>query len=151
LRRYTGDMTRAARWWRNLLERHLGRFYEGPEPPRRLAEMVLQFAELYPRATKQQWIEFAARHAIECYRTGYVRGYEWCERDLVRRDPAVEPEELLRGQGDDGSWLDHAVDLGDTAAPVQDEPQEDRVDQDLADHYDRAREYARRKAMGHEW
>ena len=126
----------------------MGRYYDGPEPPVRLAEMVLRFAEMYPRATKRQWVDFAARHAFEGYRAGYVRGQEWCERDLDRRDPAVDPEEAMLAAGYDDSWLDHPVDLQDEAAPVQEAPPADVPVQDALDHYERARQYALRKAMG---
>lgn len=64
-----------------MLERWLGRLYEGPAPPDRLVEMVFAFAEMYPNATRRQWVLFAASHARESYRSGYVRGFEYVERD----------------------------------------------------------------------
>lgn len=69
-------MTPFARFLRGLVERLLGTFHEGPEPPARLREMVLLFAEMNPDATRRDWLDFASQHAAECYRTGWLRGYE---------------------------------------------------------------------------
>lgn len=74
-------MTPLARFVRRWRERLLGTYYEGPEPPYRLREMVLFFANFKPCATRQEWVEFASHHAAECYRTGYLRGLERAERD----------------------------------------------------------------------
>lgn len=49
------------------------------------------FAAQFSRATTQQWIDFAARHAAESYKSGFIRGLENQER---RRDPQLSaPDE----------------------------------------------------------
>lgn len=74
-------MTPFLRWLRRTRERLFGTWVEGPEPPDRLRTMVLLFANARPFATRQEWVDFAAHHAGECYRTGYLRGLERGERD----------------------------------------------------------------------
>lgn len=91
-------MRNAWEWWRD-------RYYEGPTPPTRLTAAVKTFAAMHPRASRAQWIEFASHFAGEAYRTGYVRGLEWCERDLDRRDPMVDPEVLAANERHDMSWV----------------------------------------------
>lgn len=78
-------MTALARGLRRLRERLLGEYYEGPDPPVRLAEMAMAFAEAHPRATRREWLQFAISHAGEAYRSGYLRGHEWAERDPEAR------------------------------------------------------------------
>ena len=56
-------MTPMMKWLRDTKEKWFGSFYEGQEPPKRLAEMVIVFAEQYPHATKREWMAFAASHA----------------------------------------------------------------------------------------
>lgn len=106
-------MTPFARAFRNLAQRLRKRFYEGPSPPQRLSDIVVAFANAHPEATRQDWAEFAAAHAAECYRSGYQRGYEWTERDLARRDPMVDPEHMMDELGHGWDWLDEPVDLYD--------------------------------------
>lgn len=79
------------RWVRNLRERAFGTFEEGPDPPERLADAAEAFAAAHLRATRGEWIAFAAAHAGEAYRSGYVRGLEWAERDPEKR-PDVPPD-----------------------------------------------------------
>ena len=86
-------MTRFGKFIRRLAEKWKGQFYEGPEPPPRIAEEVRMFHILYPTAEWQQWEEFAVRFAHNCYRDGFVRGYEWQERGWD--GPAEDPERLL--------------------------------------------------------
>lgn len=94
-------MTRAGRFFRNLVERLLGRYYEGPPPPRRLEEQVRLFAVYYPRATRAEWTEFATRIAATAYRDGFVRGYEWQERGW--EGPRIDPEVLAEERSHDWS------------------------------------------------
>lgn len=94
-------MTRAGRFLRNLLERLLGRYYEGPHPPRRLAEEVKLFRIYYPGATAEQWSRFATRLASNAYEEGFVRGYEWQERGWD--GPVDDPEQLLELEAHDWS------------------------------------------------
>jgi hypothetical protein len=97
-------MTRLGRLLRNLLERILARYHEGPEPPRRLAEEVRLFRVYYPRATPEQWAQFATTIAQNSYRSGFTRGYEWQERGW--EGPPIEPEVLAEIQAHDWSLAD---------------------------------------------
>jgi hypothetical protein len=74
-------MTRFAKFLHRLFDKIFGEWDEGPEPPARLREMALLFAEMHPRATRREWVDFAARHAGEAYRTGWVRGFEATVRE----------------------------------------------------------------------
>ncbi len=82
-----GLVTPAARAVRNLIEKLLKRFYEGPEPPIRLSEEVRLFRAIYPMATADEWELFAARLAENAYCTGYTRGVEASERDPQPLEP----------------------------------------------------------------
>jgi hypothetical protein len=104
-------VTPAERALRNLWERLTRRFYEGPEAPARLEDVVREFDHRYPRATRAEWAEFAIRMSRGCYRDGWVRGYEWAERDPGQPDPS--PEELA-DQYEPG-WRDRT-------APSDEEP-----------------------------
>lgn len=104
-------MTRLARFVRDLLERLLGRFHEGPEPPPRLAEEVRLFRSLATHTpTEEEWEVFAARLAERAYHDGFVRGTHWLERSWP--GPEVTPERLLEEQAhqqkliDDPRWRD---------------------------------------------
>lgn len=94
-------MTRFGRFVRNLVERFLGRYYEGPNPPRHISEEVRLFRILHPTATPEQWETFANLMAEKCYRSGFVRGYEWVERDWP--GPAQDPEVLAEAMSHDWS------------------------------------------------
>lgn len=78
--------------WRRLIDKFLGRFYEGPEPPTRLSYDVRSFANANPHATRASWEEFADSHARRAYREGYIRGVEYVERDTEQWWPDVDPE-----------------------------------------------------------
>ncbi len=94
-------MTRLSRFLRNLLERVLGRYYEGPRPPPRLAEEVRFFRAFKPLATPEEWERFAVSLAGRSYRDGFVRGNEWLERSW--EGPAVSPERLAEARAHDWS------------------------------------------------
>lgn len=73
---------RVKRWWRNRKEKKKEAFYEGPIPPEhRLRKEALAFATLHPNALLAEWVEFATKLAIQSYREGWTRGYEYIERD----------------------------------------------------------------------
>lgn len=97
-------MVPAKRMLRNMAQRVAKVFYEGPEPPKRLAVAVDEFARANQHATQRDWSTFALHFAQECYRTGYVRGLEWSERDIERRDPAVDPEVFVEQVQNDMSF-----------------------------------------------
>lgn len=81
------------KWLRNLAERYLGKYEEGPNPPDRLVDVVEAFMQVYPDATKRDWAKFAAKHAAQSYLEGYIRGYEYVERDPSGWWPNPSPEE----------------------------------------------------------
>lgn len=74
-------MTPLARWFRNTLQKLAGVYYEGPEPPSRCGEVVALFSNQYPDAVKSDWVGFAAEHARASFREGWLRGFEYTERD----------------------------------------------------------------------
>ncbi len=98
-----GLVTPAARFARNLIEKLLKRFYEGPEPPGRIAEEVTLFGVIYPMATPDEWADFAAKLAANAYRSGYTRGVEASERDPQPLEPDLQ---LLEAQRHDWSLAD---------------------------------------------
>lgn len=95
-------MTPFKKFVRNLLEKALGRFEENGDAPARLREQVIEFANYFPRATRGQWISFAAGFAEECWSAGYVRGVEWAERAQLPDGPS--PEEIA--DEIDPTWRD---------------------------------------------
>jgi hypothetical protein len=94
--------TRFTRWLRRLAEKVGGTFYEGPEAPERLQDVVHAFAEAHPRATRAEWASMAVELAREAYRVGYARGYENSERDPD--EPAHSPEEVASAVDPDWRW-----------------------------------------------
>lgn len=92
-----------------LLEIATGVHYEGPEPPgRRIEERVQLFCLFNPQATAEQWRVFARQLAQNCYREGWVRGYEWLERGWS--GPAVDPERLTELEAHDWSLAEQHPD-----------------------------------------
>lgn len=83
-------------------EKILGKWEEGPEPPKRLREYVTVFANRYPNATRAEWLEAAASLAEEAYRNGFQRGYEHSERDALPRE--FSPEQLADQLDPDWRW-----------------------------------------------
>lgn len=96
-------MTRLARIVRNLLERLLGRFSEGPDPPVRISEEVRLFAALHPDATSADWISFTTRFSQRQYRDAFVRGWEWSERFWP--GPIDDPAVLLAAESEQVSLV----------------------------------------------
>lgn len=97
---------RVRRWARRFAEKLAGNFYEGPEPPERVAEMARAFASMNPRATKGEWLAMSQELAREAYRSGWTRGFEFAERDPEEPNPA--PEELADVMSP--GWRDRAHD-----------------------------------------
>lgn len=98
-------MTPFQRFLRNLVERVRKRYYEGPEPPPRLAQEVRVFAALHPQATADEWREFAALHASIAYRDGFTRGLEWNER--LWPGPDEDPEVVAEREAHGFSLPEH--------------------------------------------
>lgn len=96
-------MTPIVKWVRDRVEKWLGSFYEGPDPPKRLGEQVVAFANLRPLATRGDWIDFATNLAEECYRAGYLRGVEYTERD-PEEPGGITPEEIADQIDPDWRW-----------------------------------------------
>lgn len=94
------------KWLRNLFQKMRSTFYEGPEPPTRLAKVVLAFAHHNKNATRKEWIEFSIQFAEECYRSGYQRGIEWYHRDPEQSKLPVDPDILADAESHDWQWTD---------------------------------------------
>lgn len=77
------------RLFRRGVDKASARYYEGPTPPPRLIQAAEAFAMLNPSATQEQWVRFAARHAGEAYRSGFVRGLEWKQRSPEQMEPST--------------------------------------------------------------
>ena len=85
---------RMKKWLRNSFEKLAGSFYQGPKPPEeRLRQHAVDFANMYPNATRQHWVNFAAGLAEEVWRSAYVHGLEWSAREDM--DALPSPEEVM--------------------------------------------------------
>jgi ABC-type Fe3+ transport system substrate-binding protein len=115
-------MTPFKRWLVKTAEKWLGRYYEGPEPPTYIRDVVQQFVQNAPRATRDEWVAFAQDLAGEAYMAGYTRGYEYVERTTDWK-PNVPPEELA--DLFDPAWKNdgRGIDPNDVGSFVSDEPQ----------------------------
>lgn len=98
-------ISRAGRWLRNLIEKFLGRYYEGPDPPRRLTEELRVWLYINPDADRSTVEGYVALLLESAYREGFTRGYEWQERDWP--GPAVDPELLAELEQQDYSLADY--------------------------------------------
>ena len=93
----------------NLVQKALGTYFEGPNPPPRIAKAVEEFGKVKP---SPEWEIWATTFAEECYRSGYMRGLEWAERDYHRHKPIDDPEVQAR-----------IVDLDSAADPIDGGPE----------------------------
>jgi hypothetical protein len=93
--------SRLIRWLMRLVEKWLGRYYEGPDAPRRLTEELRLWLALNPDAPREVVVGYAACLVEAAYRDGFVRGYEWQERDW--KGPSVDPEVMAELQAQDWS------------------------------------------------
>lgn len=118
----------------STLEKAIGRYYEGPEPPGYIDRMVEQFAQDAPRATRGQWVAFALGLAQEAYRAGYTRGYEYVER-TDDWHPTLPPEVVADMM--DPTWKDdeRGINLAEAGAIVPDEPptEDEAMDEEIED------------------
>lgn len=113
-------MTRIMRWFNHMRERWLGQWYEGPEMPERLAQVVVAFANDNRHATRGDWTLFAVEHAREVYRSAYRRGYEYAERDP---EPVSQLPEEIMGQVDPNwAWNSEPIQLQRPLEVVGEEP-----------------------------
>lgn len=109
---------------RRRLEKMFGVWAEGPEPPERLGQMVTYFANGRPRATRAEWQRFATEHANNAYRAGYLRGYEYTERDPDERDALsrANPDEVADALFPGWRWTSEPI--------VLEEPDEEPLNRD---------------------
>jgi len=70
------------------IDRIAGRFYEGPDPPVRIAEQARLFLLANPGAGSVAWESFARELAGSAYRDGFTRGIEALAR---RKEPESFP------------------------------------------------------------
>lgn len=124
--------SRLQRWLRGLAERFASRYYEGPEPPLRIAEQVVAFAKANPQATRGEWARYATALGQSTYRSGYVRGLEWTERDLGKLDLG-DPDVLAHQRAHDFEWhAPEALTTGELADVVEADDFFDRLPNDAA-------------------
>jgi hypothetical protein len=74
--------------------------------PQRFEAMVYQFVHEYPYANRQEWIDFAIKYGRIVYESGYVRGYEYTERQFTM--PKTDPEVIA--DAIDPTWRDRPYD-----------------------------------------
>jgi len=96
-------MTAVKRWIVRLFERLTNRWYEGPNPPKRIEDFAQVFANEHPFATVQDWKRFSEGLAAEFYRSGFTRGWEWNERGSEPW-PAVDPDVIADHLFPDWRW-----------------------------------------------
>ena len=113
-------MTALTRFLKRLAEKFAGKYYEGPDAPERLREMVVSFANDHPKASVGEWTEFASFLAEEAYKSGYVRGFEYTERTFDWR-PDLPPE-VLADMLDPGWKTGRGIQFRAAGSTVPDEP-----------------------------
>jgi hypothetical protein len=119
-------MTPFARLLKRFAEKFADRYYEGPDAPERLREMVVAFANDHPKASVGEWTEFASTLCAEAYESGYVRGFEYTERTFDWR-PDIPPE-MLADMYDPDWKTGRGIQLRSAGAVVPDaEPTEEQV------------------------
>jgi hypothetical protein len=125
-------MERDPKRLRDLAEKLADRYYEGPEPPSRIAAVVVEFARANPNATVEAWAEFATRMACGMYQSGWTRGFEWQSRGLALM-PLESTERQQESEAND--WQQEIPELPSTAST----PVEGGLYDQLADDDARAR------------
>jgi hypothetical protein len=97
-------VTPFAKFLKRASERLFGTFEEGPTPPARLRQMVVEFLNANPRLTRREVAEFAGQLADNCYRAGYARGWESTVRDPHAPWRALPPELVADAHDPDWRW-----------------------------------------------
>lgn len=118
-----GPMTPFLRLLKGSVEKFFGRFYEGPEPPKRLDDLVRGFERANPKAGWAEWREFAQQLAGYAYREGWVRGNEAHARDPDEEAYHRLPPELEADAMDPG-WRRYPI------GPDLENPREDESDEE---------------------
>lgn len=104
-------MTPLMGWIKRTTEKWFGKYYEGPEPPERFHQLVVAFANAHKHATRADWIAFATAHAGEAYRSGYIRGLEYIERDEEGGNRAISPDVIADAMDPDWRWATEPIKL----------------------------------------
>jgi hypothetical protein len=118
------EVTPFARFLKRTAERLFGTFEEGPRPPERLRQMVVEFLNAHPKLTRRQVGEFGAQLAENCYRAGYARGWESTVRDPAAPWRTLPPELVADLHDPDWRWRPA---LGDELENPEDYVEEDVV------------------------
>lgn len=133
------------RWLAKAAEKLAGRYYEGREPPVRLAAMAEAFAGMHPRATRGEWLDMAKELAAEAYRSGYRAGYEKYDRDPENEREQFDPDELA-GEPD---WEWGGPTTVEQMAEVPDDDEGQSLSlEDQADYLALREQYEREQRMG---
>lgn len=106
-------MTPVERFLRNAAEKLAKRYYEGPQAPDRLLELVSAFRAENPNPSAAEWEEFSKKLAGYAYRAGWQRGYEWAERQGPDEKPwaKLPPEMVADFEDPDWRWRQAGPDL----------------------------------------
>lgn len=110
-------MTPFAKWCRDAFEKVVGRFDEGPDPPARIGQLVVEFFNANPRLTRKQAVTFCHQLAATTYRAAYVRGWEHTIRDPQANWRKYPPELMADLEDPDWRWRPA---LGDELANPED-------------------------------
>lgn len=130
---------RARKWLRNRFEKWAGTFYQGPRPPEeRLRQQAIDFANMFPNATREQWVNFTSGLAEEVWRSAYLHGVEWAARE----DMDLDPEEVM--DQIDPEWRDSPAVLEDPERVVPEEMNERSLQAREISMFDRAMGRTRR-------
>ncbi len=97
-------MTPLVKWLKKKAAVFAGTYEGGQDPPERLREQVIAFANMYPAATRGQFVDMAATLAEEAWRAGHLCGIEWAERDPNAFDPSLPPEVIADQIDPDWRW-----------------------------------------------
>lgn len=111
-------MTWLQRKIRNLLERWLGRYHEGPDTPPRILQEVRIFQLMHPEASADEWAQMARRLVDSSYKAGFTRGLEWNERCWP--GPVEDPEVIAERKAYEHSLPDaYFAQLRAQPSPIQ--------------------------------
>lgn len=96
--------------------------------PERYADLVADFANRAPTATRAEWVAFAQEHARHVYQAGFQRGYEHSERLEVKPWDLTDPDAIADAYDPDwrnGSGIDLTGDPGYVPEPEREEMGDD--------------------------
>lgn len=99
-------------------ERLLGIFFEGPNLPRRFIDEISLFCSRFPKATREQWINFTIYCSRTSYQQGYLRGLEAVERDREHFPEKVST--VFIAADSDPNWgtkEENSAEVGDIPGP----------------------------------